>query len=644
MGKVTKQGEKGSEDFRAILSLNPFGFRGAPRRCRSTAGYTGLMRLFDFSLWFGGGLCLGLATFAVGQQPAAPLSVQETVTVLGAAEPVAEGENARSVETLPVAAQGTLLPELASALRADASVFVQQRGPMGVQQDISIRGGTFEQTLVLLNGLRINDAETSHFNFDIPVPMATVASLDVLHGTGSTLYGADALAGVIDVRTVKPEASELRLRAGVGSYGINQQAVTASGVRGRASEMLAAGRDFSTGFIADRDYRSESASSESRVTTSLGDTDLLLAGSDRAFGADQFYGAYPSYERTKGWFSSLAQALGAKTLAQVAYRRHSDIYVLFRDNPAYYKNQHIDESWQGAVRRHDDVGKHLQIFYGVEENTDEIGSNSLGHHGRNRGEGYVSAELRGARGSLTAGVREEVFSGGNTVAAPMFAGALRVHEKFKLRASAGYGYRIPTFVDLYYNDPTTISNPTLKPESAWNYDGGVDWYASDRIAVSVTGFAARQHDAIDYVRASSDAKYQAQNLRDLSFNGVEVSGQVGLAHGQQVRLAYTATIGAQDALQGLQSRFVFNQAVNNANAEWSGGWKQISTTARLGVTQRYQQTPFSVVDFSVARNRSWWRPYLQMTNLANTGYQEIAGIRNQGRAFVGGVELVFRGK
>ena len=578
------------------------------------------------------------------QQTAAPLSVEETVTVLGAAEPVAEGESARSVETLPVSAQGTLVPELATALRADASVFVQQRGPMGVQQDISIRGGTFEQTLVLLNGLRINDAETSHFNFDIPVPMAAVASLSVLHGTGSTLYGADALAGVIDVRTVKPEASELRLRAGVGSYGINQQAITASGVHGRTSEVLAAGRDFSTGFIPDRDYRSETASSESRVTTSLGDTDVLLAGSDRSFGADQFYGAYPSFERTKGWFGSLTQGLGAKTLAQVAYRRHSDIYVLFRDNPAYYKNQHIDESWQGALRRHDDVGSHLRIFYGVEENTDEIGSNSLGHHGRNRGEGYVSAELRGERGSLTAGVREEVFSGGNTVAAPMFAGALRVHEKFKLRASAGYGYRIPTFVDLYYNDPTTISNPTLKPESAWNYDGGVDWYASDRIAVSVTGFASRQRDAIDYVRASSTAPYQAQNLRNLGFNGVEISAQVGLPRGQSVRLAYTATIGAQDALQGLQSRFVFNQAVNNANAEWSAGWKQVSTTARLGVTQRYQQTPFSVMDLTATRNRGWWRPYVQMTNLANTGYQEIAGIRNQGRAFVGGVEVVLKGK
>jgi len=434
-------------------------------------------------------------------------TLQQSITVLGAAEPVTEGESARSVTTINLAEQGTLLPEVASALRQDASVFVQQRGPVGVQQDVSIRGGTFEQTLVLLNGLRINDAETSHFNFDLPVPQAALASLDVLHGTGSTLYGADALAGVIDVRTAKPQAGEVRLRAAVGSYGVNQQAVTASGMRGRLGEVLAGERDFSTGFLPDRDYRSENASSETRLTTKLGENDVLFAGSDRAFGANQFYGAYPSYERTKGWFAAFTQPLGSRTLAQVAYRRHSDIFVLFRSAPLKYKNQHIVESWQGDVRRKDAVGKHLQIFYGVEENTDQIGSNSLGHHGRNRTAGYVSGELRGTRGSLSAGLREEFFGGGRTSSAPNFAGALRLKEKFKLRASAGYGYRVPTFVDLYYSDPTTTGNPALRPESAWNYDGGVDWYASNGVSLSATGFTSRQHDAIDYVRATSTAKY-----------------------------------------------------------------------------------------------------------------------------------------
>src|SRR5882762_8280568 len=382
--------------------------------------------------------------------------VRETVTVLGSGEPVTEGESARAVTVIDATEHPLVLQDLAGYLRTDASVDIRQRGPMGVQSDISIRGSSFEQTLVLLNGLRINAAETSHFNLDIPVPQAAIAGLDVLHGAGSTLYGADALGGVVDFITWKPEESSLRLRAGVGSFGINTQAVTAAAVGHKWSEVLAGSREFSTGFIPDRDYRSESGSSESRATSPLGETDVLLAGSDRAFGADQFYGNYTSWERTKGWFSSLTQNFDEKTVAAVSYRRHTDIFVLLRNRPSYYKNQHIDESWQGVVRRRQPLSRWGTLFFGLEENTDQIASNSLGQHGRNRGAGYLNLDLRSERrGSLSLGLREEVLSGGRVVSTPMLAGSTWVRPSVKLRASAGYGFRLPTYVDLYYSDPTT---------------------------------------------------------------------------------------------------------------------------------------------------------------------------------------------
>jgi iron complex outermembrane receptor protein len=589
--------------------------------------------------------CMSASIIATAQTANAPAStlptVRETVTVLGAPEPVTEGESSRSVETIDIQQAPLLFSEPASALRTDSSVDVQQRGPMGLQADISIRGGAFGQTLVLLNGFRINDAETAHFNFDLPIPIGALAGMDVLHGAGSTLYGADALGGVIDVRTARPSQSELRLRAGVGSYGINQQAVTASYVRGPWSELLAGGRDFSTGFIPDRDYRSETLMNESRTTTRLGETDILLAGSDRFYGADQFYGPYPSTERTKEWFGGLTQQLGDRTTAQVAYRRHTDIFVLYRNNPAVYKNQHIDQSWQGTLRRRDDVGKHVHLYYGAEENTDQIFSNSLGLHGRNRTALYLDGDVRGERGTFSAGVREEILSGGRTVTAPMASGSYWLaKQRVKVRGSVGYGFRIPTYTDLNYKDPTHLPNPNLKPEHAWNYDGGVDWYATNRVALSLTGFTSQQYDAIDYVRPNSASPYQAQNLRNFRFTGIESSANIRFTAGSQVRLAWTRLFGAAAALDGLQSQYLFNYAVNNASAEWTAGVRQVSLRSRLGVTERYQQTPYATLDISAARNAGWWRPYLQMTNLANTGYAELAGIRNQGRAFVGGVEIV----
>jgi vitamin B12 transporter len=95
-------------------------------------------------------------------------------------------------------------------------------------------------------------------------------------------------------------------------------------------------------------------------------------------------------------------------------------------------------------------------------------------------------------------------------------------------------------------------------------------------------------------------------------------------------------------LAGLESRYVFNDAVENADAEWLHSWHAgVVARARLGVTQRYERDPYAVLDLAAARSRGWWQPYLQLTNLANTGYEEIAGVRMQGRAIVGGVTLVW---
>ena len=352
----------------------------------------------------------------------AQTATRESVTVVGEAEPVVAGQSSRSVVSLTL--DPNVTPEVADALRADSSVDIQMRGPMGVQSDLSIRGSSFEQTLVLLNGLRINNSETSHFNLDIPVPLPALAGIAVLHGAGSTLYGSDAIAGTVDVRTMRPTESSFRGSAGFGSYGLNQQSFVASGVRGKASEVLSGARDFSTGFIADRDYRSESVASETGLDSAVGRSDVLLASSDRAFGADQFYGNYPSYERTKGWFAALTQSFAEKTSLAVAYRRHSDEFVLFRANPALYENNHIDSSWQATLRRKDTVGQHADFFYGLDNNTDQINSSSLGKHGRNRGAGYLDVDLHGRRATFSAGLREEVIGGYGLVSSPGFSGGV----------------------------------------------------------------------------------------------------------------------------------------------------------------------------------------------------------------------------
>jgi iron complex outermembrane receptor protein len=584
---------------------------------------------------------------AVAQQnsPTSPV-VSTTVTVLGSPAPISLGESARTAVVLDTQQHPLGFETTEDYLRTDASVDIQQRAPAGVLSDISVRGASFEQTLVLLNGLRMDSAETSHFNLDVPVPLGALGSIDVLHGAGSTLYGSDAIGGVVDFTTWKPDADTLRMRAGVGSFGENQQAVLGALAGKRWSEVIAADRDFSTGFIADRDYRTENGSADTRFASPIGSTELLIAGDDRAFGAAQFYGDYNSWERTKGWFAGLRQQFDSHVEAAAGYRRHSDIFLLERDQPAGYKNQHVDDGFEGSLRDRHEIFRNTTLLTGLEETTDHIQSTNLGEHGRNRGAGYGDIEWRiPGRGSISAGFREELFSGGRWVSSPTAAATLWLPHSVKLRASAGYGFRIPTYIDLYYSDPTTLGNPNLKPESAWNFEGGADWYPVPRIGVTQTVFYSRQKDAIDYTRASPLDPWQATNLSGLHFAGAESAVDLRVSATSHLKFSWTLLAGAQSALHGLQSEYVFNYPVNDARAEWA--WTTTHSLlfeSRLGVVQRYQQMAYPVWDESLAHETGRVRPYLQMTNLSNTGYDEILNVRMPGRSFVGGIEVALSRK
>jgi iron complex outermembrane receptor protein len=586
----------------------------------------------------------------------------ENLVVLGSAVPVPLAESSASVVVLPVEGKILSLESSQELLRQDSSVYLEERGAGGGQADLVLRGGTFEQALVLLNGFRIDDSQTAHHNLDLPIPLDAMDSIEVLHGAGSTLHGADALSGVADFLTAAPSANSLRLRSGYGSFGVNEESLAAALARRQWSSRLTANRNFSTGFMPDRDYSNEDASSESWMSSRLGISDLFIAASDRSFGANQFYGPYNSWERTKGWFASGRQELGSRTVAAFGYRRHTDEFVLLRNAPFVYENNHIDGSWQASLRHTLPVATSSVLLFGLESDGDSIHSNNLGLHARNRGAGYVDLDLRPSksRWNLSAGLREELFSGGlQSALAPHLAGSLRLTNQLKLRASGGYGFRLPTYTDLYYSDPATIGNPNLKPESAWSGEAGADWAPSSRFSLSATGFYNRQHNTIDYLRVASLPNsllpagclvntWCAVNLSGLRFAGAESSATWVPARGQRVQLAWTGLIGAQPSLNGLQSEYALNYPVQNLRATWTVPLKHaLTVTNSVALTKPYQQlgnppwnaAPYPVWNAAVTRDAGKLRPYLRFANLSNTGYQEINGVAMPSRSITGGISL-----
>lgn len=602
--------------------------------------------------------CAALAQTAPDANPQTPAQTklpqqQETVVVTGSYGAVPMEETDRAVNAIDVGQSASEYRSWADALEQIPALDVQQRTP-GMEADLSIRGTTFEEALILVNGLRLNDVQTGHNNLDIPFPFESVQRIEVLKGAGSTLYGSDAMGGAVNFITGVPETSEVRLGAGIGNWGTNLQNGALTLAKKRFDEQLTFVRELSTGFIPDRDYRNLAAASETGINTPIGRSDVLLGISDRPFGAAGFYGvspSIPSWEREKGWLAAWMQPIGTQTTADFAYRRHTDQYVYVKSDPSLYENNHIDEDYQAALRRFEKVSSSdtMRVYYGADAIREHIDSSNLGIHTRDQGGVYASFDARALkRFSFNVGGREELYTGGQQVFSPSISGAYWMNAHVKLRASASHAFRLPDYTELYYTDPVHLGNPNLLPETSWSYEGGVQIAATRGIIVDGDVFYHRDRNVIDYIvsdSAPAGTPYTAANIQKLNFTGAEVALRWQIAQQQKIELSYTGIHGAGAPLAGLKYLYVFNFPSNEGLATW---WSRLpgglDSRVRVAAVQRYGVDVYPLVEWTVGRQFEHWKPYLQLTNLTNTSYQEIAGLQMPGRGFIAGLELRWKAK
>jgi outer membrane cobalamin receptor len=599
-------------------------------------------------------LCTGVGIAqqksAAPSQPSAPAvptsvltrvdSIQVTTTV----EPLPFAESDRSVLMLEPREMPIATDSVVDLLRTDPSLNVQARGAEGVQADLAIRGTTFEQSLILVNGFRVNDPETGHLNLDIPVPLDAIARVDILHGSGSTFYGSDAIGGAVNLLTgAPPTGLGLTYRSGAGNYGSLENHLRADYATGPFAEQITSSRDQSDGFTYDRNYASNAVASETWLKSAPGTSDILLAASDRPYGANLFYGNYPEWERTKAWLGSIQQQLGSRTAASFGYTRHTDEFILIVGQPSVYENNHATSSFEAALRRADPLGRNTTLSCGLEESGDTIHSNSLGQHARNQGAGYANLSLRSlGRFSLSLGSREAVLSSQGSVFSPSVAAAYTLTKTLRLRSSAGHGFRLPTYVDLNYSDPVTVGNPLLNPESSWSFEGGLDWTPSNGwITFTAAGFRLNEKNAIDYAKLlplTTGEKWQAVNVPTLDISGAEASAHIRISPTQHIQLSYTANHSANLPANYL-SEYAFNYAAQNAIFVYTGSFGQLTARTQINIVQKTTQPAYPLWDIDLERNTGAVRPYLRLLNISNTGYQEIPQVPMQGRTIMGGMEV-----
>jgi iron complex outermembrane receptor protein len=206
-------------------------------------------------------------------------------------------------------------------------------------------------------------------------------------------------------------------------------------------------------------------------------------------------------------------------------------------------------------------------------------------------------------------------------------------------------FRVPSYTELYYSDPVDFGNPSLRPESAWTYEAGVDWQPNSRVRGELTVFNRRVRDGIDYYRTDVGAPWQALNIDKLRFTGIESGLHIALSRSQTLDLHYDWLIGTQDTIPGTYTKYSFNYPADSGVAAWQATFgERWMLRSRLGALNRRGLSPYGLWDVYAAYSAGTVHPFLQVSNLTNTSYQEILGVPMPGRTIVGGVELLVRRK
>ena len=557
-------------------------------------------------------------------------TVDERVVVTGTAAPVAAASVGRTLAVLTAEdLQRVPVASVADALRLLPGVWVRQRGPFGSQTDFSVRGASFGQTLVLIDGVRVNDPQTGHHNGDLPVALEDVARIELLAGAGSSLHGADAVGGVINIIT-RRDAAAPTARLAAGEHGLVQ-----AGAAWRPASLgvlrgLSASVDRSGGFAPARDFVHQQA----RVDLQFGRTGVVLSHLDKDFGAAGFYGPAPSHEwTTQTLLSARHQRLLRPEWALTGdgwYRSHGDEFLYDPRVGGAQPNQHRTHVLGGGARLAGRLSPALRLTSGLEGTVDWLRSSSLGDREESRLSGFAELEARAGRLLLYPSMRLDAYSTFGTAWSPSLAVALPLRPRVKWRASLGRAFRVPTFTERFYTDPNHRANADLKPEQGWTGDTGIDTYLGGTWVASVSGFLRRERDVIDWVRPDAAQRWRTENIRDVRSHGFEtaVRGQHGAV---SLGGSYSYTRVETDRLAGL-SKYVDDYAPHGLSADLGlQGPGALQTGLRLEHRRPFGRAAWTTVDLRLARPFRRVTPFVEVANLGDARYEEIRGVAMPGR-------------
>ncbi|HPW54388.1 MAG: TonB-dependent receptor [Thermoanaerobaculaceae bacterium] len=511
-----------------------------------------------------------------------------------------------------------------------AGVSLMRRGPLGAQADVMLRGATFEQVAVLVDGVRVNDPQTGHFNLDLAVDLEAVERVEVTLGPGSAVHGPDAFGGTIAITTAAPSA--LRARLGGGQHGL-WQAGAALPVGGGA--WVSASRVSHDGFRPHTELDATRASlgwSGKAAGWSLRTT---FGGEDKQFGAWAYYSArYPDqWEETDTalWTFAASRPLGSTGLSvRAGARQHHDLFVLERARPDWYRNRHRSRS--GSLQATlDGEAAGLRWVAGLEGEVQGLDSARLGDHRRERVAAFAEGSRRLGRVLLSAQLRGDRTSDWGWELDPGLGVEIELGRGVSCGLHRGRSFRQPSFTDLHYVSPATVGNPALRPEHAWSDEAllrvPVRW-----TLLELSVFRRDARDLIDYLRGD-DGVYRAANHARVVTRGGEVSLALAPWRVLAATRVWASWLDSEVDVDPSRSRYALSHPRAEAGASTRAALPA-GITADVSWRWRDPRTgpSYSLVDARLSRGlRGGFSLEVGASNLLGTRYEELDGILMPGR-------------
>ena len=607
----------------------------------------------------------------------------DEVVISAEAAPELQSEIARVVTIIRKdEIQASPVNSVADLLEFALNIDVRQRGTNGVQSDISIRGGSFDQVMVLLNGMNISDPQTGHNLINLLINLNSIDRIEILNGPGSRHLGANAYSGAINIITNSKE-NLIKAQAVGGEHEFFNGSLSLGFNNNITSHFISAGTKSSDGYINNTDFDKNNIFYQGSLSLNFGEFEWQGGITENAFGANSFYTpVYPNqFEEVRTSVAGIKFTTGNKFKVSPSfyYRGGNDRFELFRAQPDVFPyNFHQSKVYGGKLNAtwYNTVGK---TSFGLELRNENSLSTNLGNtpdsvavkgydafyktsYGRINYSAFAEQNLRFAGFSFTIGLM--AFSSDVLDEVGLYPGLDASYEIFdglRFKAAANRSLRMPTFTDLFYAGPSNIGNPDLKPETAWTYEGGLKYHSED-VSSHITMFYRQGSNLIDWVKpAGSDEKYTTTNYTTLNTLGLEtfVKYQPNKRYLKRVSLSY-AYLNSDKLQQDFDSRYALDYLKHNLSltynhtvfssisAEWNLLWQDRagSYSKYLGkddegvlIYETTEYNPFWLCNVKVYWQNKYGQVFAEASNLFNTTYIDVANVPQPGRWIKGGVVL-----